>query len=315
MVGSSSASGATPHGVLVVDKPAGPTSHDVVARVRRALGTRAVGHAGTLDPAATGVLVVAVGEATKLVAYLTAEDKAYRARILLGAQTDTLDAEGTVTERTPVPEGLDRPRVEAAAQRFIGVIEQRAPLVSAIKQGGRPLHERVRRGEVVEAPVRQVVVRAIDVLEVGPDTIELAVRCGKGFYVRALARDLAHALGTSGHLCALRRTESGRFALEGATPWKMVEAAARGDAEARATLASTLLSLEEAVASMPQVTLTEAGREDAFHGRPIGPVGVAAELPEGPETAVLALHDREGQLVALGRRDGDRVRVVRGFRR
>jgi len=147
--------GSAQHGVLVVDKPSGPTSHDVVAWARRALRTRAVGHAGTLDPMATGVLVLAIGEATKLVPYLTLDEKEYELELVLGAETDTLDAQGQVVAQAPVP-SLDEAHVRAVAARFLGPQQQRAPVYSAIKVDGVALHRRARRGDVVEAPLRDV---------------------------------------------------------------------------------------------------------------------------------------------------------------
>lgn len=305
------------HGVLVVDKPRGPTSHDVVARVRRALGQKSVGHAGTLDPMATGTLVLAIGEATKLVPYLTAADKAYEAEVALGVETDTLDADGRPVREVAVPEGIDAAQIEDVLARFRGRTEQRAPAVSAIKVGGRALHARVRRGEAVEAPVRTVDLHEARVLETTGRTIRIAVRCGKGFYVRSLARDLGEALGTVAHLTALRRTESGAFGVDRAVAMDVVEAAARGDASAREALARAVIPVARAAALvLPSVTLTSRGAEDARHGRPVERAGCTegtafdALAPEAPA----ALFDEGGHLVAVGRRDGEHLRVARGFR-
>lgn len=295
-----------PHGVLVVDKPRGPTSHDIVRDARRALGTRSVGHAGTLDPMATGVLVVVVGEATKLVPWLTVDDKAYEAELRLGVATDSLDADGREVERAPVPAGLDRAAVERAAAGFLGVTRQRAPRVSAIKQGGKALHARVRAGEVVEPPEREVVLHELRVLAVEPPTIRVALVCGKGFYVRALGRDLAEALGTVGHLTALRRTRSGALDLSRAVPGAGLREAGDG-------LRARLLTLEEATSRMATVTLTVEGREDARHGRPIRPAGCEGGLPELSPDAVVRLLSPRGELVALGRRHEDVLRVTRGI--
>jgi tRNA pseudouridine55 synthase len=309
-------SAASPtHGVLVVDKPSGLTSHDVVARVRRALGTRSVGHAGTLDPMATGVLVVAVGEATKLAAYLTEEAKEYVATVMLGSLTDSLDADGRVVAEAPVPPELGPREVEAAFVAFRGTLRQRAPEVSAIKQDGERLYRRARRGEVVEAPVREVEVHALELLAVEGPRIELRVRCSKGFYVRALARDVAQALGTVGHLSALRRTRSGNFGLEHAVSFAEVEAATRGEAGARERLTRVALPVDEAGECLPGAELTAEGVGDARHGRPLGAGSFArGELPSVPADAVIALRAPGGALVALGRREGERLRVVRGFR-
>ncbi|MCA9529246.1 MAG: tRNA pseudouridine(55) synthase TruB, partial [Myxococcales bacterium] len=265
------------NGVLVVDKPAGPTSHDIVARARRALGTRRVGHAGTLDPMATGVLVLAIGEGTKLVPYLTAADKRYVATVRLGSSTTTLDAEGTVDAEAPVPSGLSVADVERAAERFAGGYAQRVPAVSAVKVEGRRLHERVRRGEVVDAPVREVALRALEVRRVSGADVELALECGKGFYVRAFARDLASALGTVGHLVALRRTRSGAFDVRDAVPAAWLEAArlpkqqgggspaeatdeaAQAAARARARIREAVRTVADACGALPALTLTARG--------------------------------------------------------
>jgi tRNA pseudouridine55 synthase len=303
------------NGILVVDKPAGPTSHDVVAWARRALQQRSIGHAGTLDPMATGVLVLAVGEATKLVAYLTADAKEYLAEVTLGVATDTLDADGQPVAQAPVPAELSEARVREVLGRFRGALEQRAPVVSAIKQGGRPLHERVRRGEAVEAPVRSVVVHALDLRACDLPRLELRVRCSKGFYVRALARDLAEALGTVGHLSALRRTHSGPFEVEGAVPFERVRAAARGDGAAREAVVRALRPLAEACRCLPGVKLSPPGVEDARHGRPVDIAGGVLEgAVDVPEDGVVVLFGPDGGPVALARRQEHRLRIVRGFR-
>lgn len=293
-------------GVLVVDKPRGPTSHDVVAWARRALGTRAVGHAGTLDPMATGVLVLGVGEGTKLTTFLHADDKAYEATIELGAETDTLDAEGRVVEEVAVP-ALDRGAVEAAAARFVGTYLQRAPVVSAIKQGGVALHARARRGEVVEAPEREVRCDAIDVRDVRARAIDLVVRCGKGFYVRSLARDLARALGTRGHLGALRRIESGAFRVEGALDGEVLRRAREGDEGARARARGALRPLEGALDGM------EAARVGAEGARALRQ-GKRWPWAEPARRAPIAALGARGELVAVVRWEAGALRVVRGFR-
>ncbi|MFW6051977.1 MAG: tRNA pseudouridine(55) synthase TruB [Myxococcota bacterium] len=302
------------HGVLVLDKPAGPTSHDVVARVRRALGTRSVGHAGTLDPMATGVLVVAVGEGTKLVAYLTADDKEYEAEVTLGTATSTLDAAGETTEAVEVPR-LTEGDVDRVLGRFVGCLWQQAPMVSAIKVRGRALHARVRRGEQVEPAVREVRVHRLQRLAFDGRRIRLRVHCGKGFYVRSLARDLGHALGTVAHLSALRRLRSGVFGLAGALPFDVVQRAADGEVEARDTLLAALQPLEQACRALPCLQLTPEGAADARHGRRIDAARLAGPgAADLPPDATCALLDPDGHLVALARLEGPRLRVVRGIR-
>jgi tRNA pseudouridine55 synthase len=305
---------ATIHGVLVLDKPVGPTSHDVVLRVRRALGTRTVGHSGTLDPLASGVLVVAVGEATKLVRWLTADDKAYVATVALGKATDTLDAEGEVILERPLPDGLDLATVRAAAARFLGTHPQRPPVFSAIKVGGRALHERARAGEEVEVPERAATLHRIEILAVRPDAIDIEIECAKGFYVRSLGRDLAEALGTVGHLTALRRTRSGAFDLARATPFELVDHAAGGDEEARAALLAALVPLAAACGGMPVVVLDAVGAADAMHGRAVRLASARGAQSAPPGTEPLALLDESGELVAVARRTDAGLQVIRGFR-
>ncbi|HEY8428393.1 MAG TPA: tRNA pseudouridine(55) synthase TruB, partial [Sandaracinaceae bacterium] len=301
------------HGVLVVDKPRGPTSHDVVAKVRRALGTREVGHAGTLDPMATGVLVVAIGEGTKLVRWLTADDKVYRASVALGAETDTLDAEGAIVERAPVPE-LVPERVHRALASFRGTIVQRPPAFSAIKVAGRALHERARRGEVVDVPEREVTVRRLELVELAEDRLELELEVSKGFYVRSLARDLARALGTRGHLAALRRLRSGPFTLEGALEGEVLDRAAARDERARREVAASVRSLADACAAMPRVILVGRGVDDARHGRPIRREHARGAEALAPGAEPIALMDEAGELVAIGAARGPRLHVIRGLR-
>ncbi len=292
------------NGVLIVDKPAGCTSHDVVQRVRKAIQQRSVGHAGTLDPLATGVLVVAIGEGTKLVSHLQSDDKCYEVSIALGAETDSLDADGEVIDTAEVPR-LDRAAVERALQRFIGRQPQTAPKLSAIKVGGTPLHRRMRRGEEVEAPVREVELHEATVVEVGQETIGLRLHCGKGFYVRSLARDLARALGTLGYVQHLRRTASGPFS---------IDSALYGDQMTAEEIEGRLIPLKEACSTLRRVDLSDDGVAHARHGRPIGPeVIVSPGWEEASPEESLALFAPDGEPVALGRRVDQGVRVVRGF--
>jgi len=300
-------------GLLRVDKAKGPSSHRVVAIARKALGTRDVGHAGTLDPAASGVLVLGVGEGLKLLRYIVLDDKRYRTTIRLGAETSTLDAEGVVTLERPVPEGLDLERVRAAAQRFVGTFEQEVPAVSAVKQGGERLYAKARRGEHVEAPVRTVVVHALSILGVDAGSVELEVSCGKGFYVRSLARDLARALDTAGHVAELRRLQSGEHTLEGALAMSVLEQAAAGDEAARARVHAALIAPADALPHAARRTLSEEGVVHARHGRAVlGPHTLEGSLPD--ELEPILLLDAAGALVALARREGDALRIVRGIK-
>lgn len=276
-------------GVVVVDKARGPTSHDVVARHRRELGVRQIGHAGTLDPMATGVLVLAVGEATKLVPYLTAEDKTYEATLLFGVGTDTLDADGHVVERAPVPDDLEA-LLPAAIAAERARTEQVPPAYSAIRIGGERAHELARRGEAPALTARAVAVRSLSVLGVAGPEVTLALTVSKGYFVRSLARDLALAVGTVGHLTALRRTRSGAFTLDDA---------GRG-----------VIPLAEAAArALPVSRLTDAAARAAAQGKRVPSTEIAE--PHGAPSAWL---DPSGRLVAVGEvlEDGS-GRVLRGF--
>ncbi|MGI8795828.1 MAG: tRNA pseudouridine(55) synthase TruB [Acidimicrobiia bacterium] len=215
----------TTHGLVVVDKPAGFTSHDIVAKLRKVYGQRRVGHAGTLDPDATGVLLVGLGRATRLLRFLQDSTKVYRGTVSFGVATTTLDASGDVLEQHPMP--LTREDVEAAAKQFVGAIEQLPPMVSAVKIGGRRLHELARRGEEVERAPRRVRIDRLDVEAFDPGPYPQAtvlVECSSGTYIRSLAADLGEALGGSAHLAGLRRLQVGSFTLDEAHPLEAVEA-------------------------------------------------------------------------------------------
>lgn len=204
-------------GLVVVDKPGGMTSHDVVARVRRLADTRKVGHAGTLDPMATGVLVLGLNRATRLLGHLTLTDKSYAATIRLGVSTTTDDAEGEPLESVSTA-GLTDDAVRTALAAFVGEIDQVPSAVSAIKVDGRRAYARVRAGEAVELPARRVTIRELIVVSTSLDVgdVQIEVHCSSGTYVRAIARDLGRVLGVGGHLTALRRTAVGPFALDSA---------------------------------------------------------------------------------------------------
>jgi tRNA pseudouridine55 synthase len=300
-------------GVLIVDKAEGPSSHDVVRVARRVFKTRAIGHAGTLDPMASGVLVLGIGEGTKLLAHLSAVAKVYTGVLRLGVETDSLDAQGSAIEEGPVPEGLNREGVQAIADRFLGETLQRAPVISAIKQAGMPLYARVRRGEVVVAPERSVFVHALEIEQVEAGAIGFRVHCAKGFYVRALARDLARALGTCGHLTRLRRVASGAFEVSVAIGFDTLVAASRGETAAREAVLQHTLSLPAALASFTQLTVTLEGAEDIRHGRAVVQERIAVGEIPAAGVEPIALLDADGELLALGRAEEARVRILRGI--
>jgi tRNA pseudouridine55 synthase len=232
---------APPAGILVVDKPAGCTSHDVVAWARRALRTREVGHAGTLDPAATGVLVLLLGDGTRLSAFVTADEKSYEATVRFGEETDSLDADGAVIATGPAEVSTEALRDALGA--MVGPMSQVPPVVSAVKVDGVASHARARRGEAVALAAREVVLCEAALLAHEGNDARISLRCSKGFYVRALARDLAARLGTVAHLVALRRTRSGSFTVEESVSGERLRAA-RDDDEAQAAVRAGVIPLE-----------------------------------------------------------------------
>jgi tRNA pseudouridine55 synthase len=201
-------------GLLCLDKSSGPTSHDVVNKIRRLTGIRRVGHAGTLDPLATGLLLVCLGRATRLLEYLVGQPKSYVATIQLGQETSTYDAEGEIIADRPV--AVTAQQLSTALDAFRGQIDQRAPLFSAVKVDGQPLYRRARRGEDIEPPVRAVTIYQLDLLDRQESTLAVRVKCSSGTYIRSLAHDLGQSLGCGAHLAGLRRTAVGSFTLDDA---------------------------------------------------------------------------------------------------
>ena len=292
-------------GVLVVDKPSGPTSHDIVAQARRILGTRAVGHAGTLDPMASGVLVLLVGEATKLTNYLALDDKEYQATIAFGRSTETCDAEGATTDERTLPDGFPASAaLEAVLDAERRRTEQVPPAFSAVSIGGQRAHRLARRGEAVLLPPRPVAVRALTLLECrchgseGPASATLGLAVTKGYYVRSLARDIGERLGVPAHLSCLRRTASGPYRLDRASRWPPDGV-------------PQLLSLEAAACTaLPSAELTKAGEALARAGSTL-----SASHFESPPSGDLSVWLGAGlRLVAIGRLAEGGYRVVRGFR-
>ncbi len=269
-------------GLVVVDKSAGMTSHDVVARVRRLAGTRKVGHAGTLDPMATGVLVLGVERATRLLGHLMLTEKAYDATIRLGVATTTDDAEGEVLATYPT-DGVDPDDVRAELARFVGDIEQVPTAVSAIKVDGKRAYARVRDGEQVELKARPVTIHELVVHDVALPEVRISVRCSSGTYIRAIARDLGAALGVGGHLTALRRTAVGPFDL----------AVARTLDQHGEELAAVPIA-DAARSSFPAVDLDEEQAADVRVGRSLD-LTLAGEGPHAvfaPDGTFLALYEQ-----------------------
>jgi len=283
-----------PSGILLVDKPGGITSHDVVARARRALGTRKIGHAGTLDPMATGLLILGAGPATRLLTYIVGLDKTYEATIRLGVSTDSDDADGAVTARADAAAlaAVTPADVSAGIGRLTGEISQVPSTVSAIKVGGKRAYDLARAGEEVVLKSRVVTVsrfalERVRTVDAGLD-LDVVVDCSSGTYIRALARDLGADLGVGGHLTALRRTRIGPFEVSDAVTEIASDAPLRAPAEVAAAVLGAL-----------PVTLDEA--RDLRHGKRL--VGGAARL-EGLRTATPAAIDPKGRLVGIVERRG-----------
>jgi tRNA pseudouridine55 synthase len=272
-------------GLIVVDKPAGMTSHDVVARIRRLAKTRRVGHGGTLDPMATGVLIIGVNRATRLLTYVIGSSKSYAATIRLGQSTITDDAEGDVTAVVSAA-GVTDEAVHAGLAVQRGEIDQVPSAVSAIKIDGKRAYKRVREGEAVEIPSRRVTISRLDVLDIRRDgdlvDVDIDVECSSGTYIRAIARDLGAGLGVGGHLTALRRTAVGRMTL--------AEASTLEELEQRAPEVVGLSMAEAARQAFPQRTATEEEARVLSHGGPLEPVGIGGPYAVfGPTGDVLAI--------------------------
>jgi tRNA pseudouridine55 synthase len=271
-----------PEGLLLVDKPAGMTSHDVVDVVRRRLGLKKVGHAGTLDPMATGLLLIGVGRATRLLRFLGDLPKTYEGTIRLGVETTTLDAEGEVVREAPVD--VAEADVAAAMRGLVGESRQRPPAYSAVKVGGRKLYEAARAGERLEAEARPIRVDAFDLHRWSSPHAAFRVTCSSGTFVRVLAADVGEALGCGAHLLALRRTAIGPFEVDDAGPPD-----GPGDP----------LPIDAAVQHLPRLDVDPEEARAASHGRPLGPAGIA-----GP----YGVFDPHGRLVGVYEDDGPRAR-------
>ncbi|TVS10923.1 MAG: tRNA pseudouridine(55) synthase TruB [Wenzhouxiangella sp.] len=237
-------------GILLLDKPVGLSSNAALSRAKRVLGIAKAGHTGTLDPLASGLLILCFGEATKVAGYLLDSDKAYLAEVCLGATTETDDAEGEIVQRRPVPE-FDDAGIDAALARFRGRIEQVPPMYSALKQGGERLYRMARRGETVERPPRAVTIHELELISRDGERLRLGVHCSKGTYIRSLARDLGEMLGCGAHLSALRRTRS--------APFDIAEAVTLDELLAldRASARSLLKPADQALVHLPAVLLSE----------------------------------------------------------
>lgn len=280
-------------GLLVIDKPSGITSADVVDQVKWATKPGRIGHTGTLDPMATGVLVLCLNQATKLAGYVADHDKVYQGVILLGVATDTYDVTGRVLRREPVK--LDPEDVIVAAQKFQGVITQRPPAFSALKQGGEALYKKARRGEEVTVEPREVTIHSFELTEINLPRVTFEIRCSKGTYIRSLAHDLGAALGCGGTLEELRRTAVGPFTLDEALTLGMVDSLTR-----QRRLKTRLIGLAKALPDWPAVVLPPEAAERISHGQKLADeelTGLDPRLKNKGQR--IRLINQTGDLIAL----------------
>ncbi|MBI5957769.1 MAG: tRNA pseudouridine(55) synthase TruB [Chloroflexi bacterium] len=279
-------------GLLNLYKPQGPTSHDLVDWVRRGTRQKKVGHAGTLDPNASGVLILCLGFATRLSEYVMESPKTYRARLRLGIETDTYDALGAVVAENPAP--VVREAVEAALVGFRGEIQQVPPMYSALKQGGKKLYDLARAGKEVERAPRTVTISRLELLAWEPPFVTLEVDCSPGTYIRSLAFDLGRVLGVGAHLAALERTASGSFRAEDAVRWPDFESAMQAG-----TWTDHLLSADRALAFAPALYLTAEQTQFVCTGR-----SIPAAVP-GEDAALSRAYDPAGRFIAVLGRHAD----------
>lgn len=281
-------------GILNIHKATGMTSHDVVARVRKLLRQKRVGHAGTLDPAASGVLPICVGQATRVAEYVSESGKAYRAVIVFGVVTDTYDAEGAIVRSGEVG-SLTFERIEEVLKEFVGPQMQKPPRFSAIKMGGQPAYRMARAGLEVEMALRPVVIASLQALAWQPPCLTVGIECSKGTYMRSLAYDVGERLGCGAHLGGLERTRSGPFAIEQSNSLEqLAEAVEEGRVE------SMLHPMDSALQEYMAIVLDEAGAERALHGNAFGASGEQ-------RTQLARVYDERGRLLAIAERDEARA--------
>ena len=275
-------------GVVNILKPAGMTSHDVVAKVRRIYQTKKVGHTGTLDPEAVGVLPICVGQATRLVEYLTEKDKRYRVLLKFGRETDTQDATGNVIKETGICT-LEREAFAELLGQFVGEIEQVPPMYSAIKKDGQPLYKLARQGIAVEVAPRTVTIHEIKLLMYNGESAMLEVHCGKGTYIRTLCQDLGRACGSSAYMTYLMRTASGSFGIDRAVTLAQLEQSEHPE--------QFLLDMNSSLVDMPALTVTSPAMQDRIQNGLEQRIPGAAEQPDGTICRALS---QDGQLLAIG---------------
>lgn len=282
------------NGILLIDKPRGMTSHDVVDFVRRQTGVRRVGHTGTLDPAATGLLVLCIGPATRLSEFLTGLDKVYEGEMRLGVVTDSYDLDGKVLEERPVPPELCSGEIKTAFNRFTGSIEQLPPMVSAVKVGGERLYKKARKGEVVEREPRTVHVFEFELLEFASPCVRFRLRCSSGTYARALCHDVGEILGCGAALAALTRTKVGRYTLD--------DAASTVELDGRAAVEQRIIPVERALL-MAEVVVKREAVETVMSGGALLPRDL--DKPAVGQKGWVQIKGPDGDLLALGELQSD----------
>ena len=287
------------NGIIIVDKPKGKSSHDMVGLMRRLTRIRRIGHTGTLDPMATGVLPLCIGSATKAADMLTLSDKSYRAELILGKTTDTLDAEGEVISEHEV--NVSEAEIREAIESFVGEIEQIPPMYSAIKQNGKKLYELAREGIEVERKARRVTINSIDILDIDKERITIEVSCSKGTYIRTLCDDIGKKLGTGAYMSALRRIKTGCFTIDEAyTVDELTEMAENG------TLPEKLKSVDSLFSQYDEIHLNEKQTKSIKNG-------VRMSWRDRKEGEMLRLYDNENRFICISQIEDGRLKLIKSF--
>jgi tRNA pseudouridine55 synthase len=289
------------NGLLIIDKPQGISSHDCVYRARRATKIKQIGHAGTLDPMATGVLVLCIGKATRLSEYLLGEDKTYEGHIKLGQRTNTDDAEGEVIETRPVPE-INEETLARVQQAFSGEIMQVPPQFSAIKREGQRAYALARKGESVELAARRMTIYELRLTILDVETLHIQVKCSAGTYIRSLARDMGEMLGCGGHLTMLRRTQAGAFSLADALPLNAID-----------QWAERLLPMDRAVSHFLEVNLDEGQAKDFAMGRFLDATHFESASHLTPQARVCRVYDAKQELIGIGEIQNSTLKPIKVF--
>jgi len=291
-------------GVLIVHKEAGWTSHDVVAKIRRLLGGSKVGHAGTLDPSATGVLPILVGRATRVAEYMIDWDKEYHAVLRLGETTDTQDATGQVLSRVD-PCEVTEDALQGVITRFRGVQRQLPPMYSAVKVGGQPLYKAARAGRTIDRVERSIIIHQLEIMAVHGRDVTLRIVCSKGTYVRTLCADIGQALGVGGHLYALERRRVGPLSIEQAVTIDQVASHLT-----TGSLSGQFISIDQLLVQFPAVVVNAEQAQRVLNGSPIFPVGIGP-LPSSLPPVSVRLKNEAGQLLAIGTHDTGHMGSIR----